>query len=89
MPATSSRLGTSSVLGIPVLTLIAVVVLVVVGYYLYTARGGRELYAIGSDPDAAELYGLPVTPPGARRVRPQRRARRAGRRRCTPPATAP
>ena len=32
----------------------------VVGYYLYTARGGRELYAIGSDPDAAELYGLNV-----------------------------
>ena len=31
-----------------------------VGYYLHTARGGRELYAIGSDPDAAELYGLPV-----------------------------
>ena len=25
-----------------------------------TARGGRELYAIGSDPDAAVLYGLPV-----------------------------
>ena len=31
-----------------------------VGYYLRTARGGRELYAIGSDPDAAVLYGLPV-----------------------------
>ena len=31
------------------------VVLAVVGYYLYTHRGGRELYAIGSDPDAAVL----------------------------------
>ena len=29
-------------------------------YYLRTARGGRELYAIGSDPDAAHLYGLNV-----------------------------
>ena len=36
------------------------VVLGLVGYYLHTARGGRELYAIGSDPDAAVLYGLPV-----------------------------
>ena len=27
---------------------------------MYTARGGRELYAIGSDPDAAVLYGLKV-----------------------------
>ena len=35
-------------------------VVVVVGYYLHTARGGRELYAIGSDPDAAVLYGLNV-----------------------------
>ena len=34
--------------------------LALVGYYLHTARGGRELYAIGSDPDAAVLYGLHV-----------------------------
>ena len=65
---------------IPLLTILALVVLAVVGYYLYTARGGRELYAIGSDPDAAVLYGLPGTPPRARRVRAQRRARRARRR---------
>jgi len=44
----------------PVLTLVALVVLVAVGYYLHTARGGRELYAIGSEPDAAVLFGLPV-----------------------------
>ncbi len=54
------ELGTRSVLSIPILTIVAAVVLGVVGYYMYTARGGRELYAIGSDPDAAELYGLRV-----------------------------
>lgn len=53
-------LGTQQVLTIPVLTIIAVAVVAAVGYYLHTARGGRELYAIGSDPDAAELYGLPA-----------------------------
>jgi rhamnose transport system permease protein len=60
MPREFLRLGTASVLGIPVLFLFAVAVLIVVGYYLYSHRGGREMYAIGSDPDAAILYGLPV-----------------------------
>ncbi|WP_028642827.1 ABC transporter permease [Nocardioides sp. URHA0020] len=54
-------LGTKQILTIPVLTIIGLVALGLTGYYLYTARGGRELYAIGSDPDAAVLYGLPVT----------------------------
>ncbi|QAY71706.1 ABC transporter permease [Xylanimonas protaetiae] len=53
-------LGTKTLASIPVLTMIAVVVLAAVGYHLHTARGGRELYAIGSDPDAALLFGLPV-----------------------------
>jgi rhamnose transport system permease protein len=60
LPSSFSDLGTKQVLSIPVLTLIAALVLVVVGYVLRTARSGRELYAIGSDPDAAVLYGLSV-----------------------------
>lgn len=60
MPDAFGRLGTQSVLGLPILFLVALVVLAAVGYYLHTARGGREMYAIGSDPDAAVLYGLPV-----------------------------
>ncbi len=60
MPRDFLALGTKSILSIPVLTIIALVVLVIVGYYMYAHRGGRELYAIGSDPDAAVLYGLPV-----------------------------
>jgi rhamnose transport system permease protein len=60
-PEGFNKLGTGSILSIPVVTIIALIVMAVVGYYLRTARGGRELYAIGSDPDAAKLYGLPVT----------------------------
>lgn len=60
MPRDFLQLGTRSVLGLPVLFLIAVVVLALVGYYLRSHRGGRELYAIGSDPEAAVLYGLRV-----------------------------
>nr|WP_221420897.1 ABC transporter permease [Conyzicola lurida] len=61
MPKPFLALGTQSILFIPVLTIIAVVVLIVAGWYMRNQRGGRELYAIGSDPDAANLYGLGVT----------------------------
>ena len=60
LPQSFNDLGTRQLLTIPVLTLIGFLVLAVVGYYLHTARSGRELYAIGSDPDAAVLYGLPI-----------------------------
>jgi len=46
--------------GIPDIA-IAVAVLIGLGaYYLRTFRSGRDLYAIGSNPDAARLAGLPV-----------------------------
>ena len=60
MPRDFLALGTKQILTIPLLTIIALIVLAAVGYYLWTARGGREMYAIGSDPDAAVLYGLDV-----------------------------
>jgi rhamnose transport system permease protein len=61
MPKPFLALGTQSILYIPVLTIIAVVVLVAAGWFMRNQRAGRELYAIGSDPDAANLYGLNVT----------------------------
>lgn len=61
MPKDFLALGTSSVLSIPLLTIIALIVLVAAGWYMRNTRGGREFYAIGSEPAAAELYGLRVT----------------------------
>jgi len=61
MPGDFLALGTKTLLYIPVLTIIAVVVLIAAGWYLRNQRAGRELYAIGSDPAAAHLYGLKVT----------------------------
>jgi rhamnose transport system permease protein len=61
LPSGFLSLGTDQLLTIPLLTIVALLVVAAVGYYLHTARGGRELYAIGSDPDAATLFGLPVT----------------------------
>jgi len=61
MPKEFLALGTGQVLFVPILTIIAVIVLVAAAWYLRNQRGGRELYAIGSDPAAANLYGLKVT----------------------------
>jgi rhamnose transport system permease protein len=52
--------GSGSVLGVPNLTLIALVVLAFAGYAMRNLRSGRELYAIGSNPDAARLAGIPT-----------------------------
>jgi rhamnose transport system permease protein len=60
MPSGFLRLGTRAVLGVPVLTLFAVAVLLIAGYYLRSFRSGRELYAIGSEPAAARLSGIRV-----------------------------
>nr|WP_254431355.1 ABC transporter permease [Agromyces sp. Marseille-P2726] len=61
LPRDFLALGTGQVLFIPILTIIALVVLIVAGWVMKNSRAGREFYAIGSDPDAAELYGLRVT----------------------------
>ena len=61
LPADFRAVGTGQFLSIPLLTLIAFVVLIAAAWYMRNLRGGRELYAIGSDPGAAELYGLQVT----------------------------
>ncbi|MDN3497241.1 ABC transporter permease [Planococcus sp. APC 4015] len=60
LPNEFRGLGTDQLLGIPILTIIAVVVLIAAAWYLRNIRGGREFYAIGSDPAAAHLYGLKV-----------------------------
>jgi ribose/xylose/arabinose/galactoside ABC-type transport system permease subunit len=60
MPDSFLRIGSSSVLGIPVLPIIAAGVMLVVGYAVRSYRAGRELYAIGSNPDAATLAGIRV-----------------------------
>ncbi|MGQ4513297.1 ABC transporter permease subunit [Streptomyces sp. DW26H14] len=54
------RLGSGSVLGVPYLPLIAVALLALTTYFLRSYRAGREMYAIGSNPEAARLAGIPM-----------------------------
>jgi rhamnose transport system permease protein len=54
------RIGTTGFGAVPLLAVFALVVLLVAGDLLRSYRGGRELYAIGSEPDAARLSGIPI-----------------------------
>lgn len=60
LPDAYSRLATGTVLGVPVLALIALVLLAALSVYLKQFRPGREYYAIGSNPEAARLAGINV-----------------------------
>jgi rhamnose transport system permease protein len=60
LPDAFSRIATGSLLGVPTLVLIALAVLVAMAIYLRQYRGGREHYAIGSNPEAARLAGIRV-----------------------------
>lgn len=59
-PAAFGNLSIDTILGFPIITLIAIAVIAVLAIVLGFTRGGRDLYAIGSDPDAARLFGIPV-----------------------------
>ena len=58
LPDSFLNLGTDSILGVPILVIIALVVLLAVGQWLRDYRAGRELYAIGSNPEGARLAGV-------------------------------
>jgi rhamnose transport system permease protein len=58
LPGGFLSIGTGTVAGVPTIALFTIVVLVAVGFGLRNYRAGRELYAIGSNPDAARLAGI-------------------------------
>lgn len=60
LPGAFLDFGTATVLGIPWLIVVAAVVVGLAGTFLRSHRAGRELYAIGSEPDAARLAGIAV-----------------------------
>ena len=58
LPDSFLGIGTGTILGIPTLALIALVVVLLVGQWMRDYRAGRQLYAVGSNPDAARLAGV-------------------------------
>ena len=55
-----TQIPRATVLGIPYLAIAIAVVIGIGAYYLRSFRSGRELYAIGSNPEAARLAAIPV-----------------------------
>lgn len=60
IPQGYQRVGYETVLGVPWLFLIVAAVVAAAGYAMRSFRAARDLYAIGSNPDAAELAGIPI-----------------------------
>jgi rhamnose transport system permease protein len=60
LPAAFLDIPKATVIGIPDLAIAVAIVIGIGAYYLRSFRSGRELYAIGSNPDAARLAGIPV-----------------------------
>ncbi len=50
--------ATHTILGIPVFVLVAIVIVVVVALILRSTRFGRQLYAVGSNAEAAAILGI-------------------------------
>lgn len=58
MPASFKGIATGSVLGINNLILIAIVVYIIAACFVSHTRTGRRIYAVGSNPDSAEVSGI-------------------------------
>ena len=64
VPGPINFMGLNTFFGIPYLFIVAIVLMVIVGFVMKRIRSARDLYAIGSNLAASELVGIPV----ARRV---------------------
>jgi rhamnose transport system permease protein len=60
LPNSFIEIPKANVLGVPYLAIVIAVVIGAGAYYLRSFRSGRDLYAMGSNPEAARLAGIPV-----------------------------
>ena len=58
LPPEFRQFGTTPFLTVPLLLIVALIVVLLVGWFMTNRRSGRDLYALGSNPDAATLFGL-------------------------------
>jgi rhamnose transport system permease protein len=60
LPNTFNKIGYGTLAGVPYLAIIAIVAVGIATYAMRSFRTARDFYAIGSQPDAARLAGIPV-----------------------------
>ena len=61
MPESFVSIATSKVLGINMLIFIAIVIYIIAFYFINHTRTGRQIYAVGSNPDSAKVSGISQT----------------------------
>jgi len=59
LPSGFTHIARTDILGIPVFVLVTVAVVVVGTLLLRSTRFGRQIYAVGSNPEAAAILGIP------------------------------
>ncbi len=59
LPEGFTHMARTDILGIPVFVLVTIGVVVVGSLLLRSTRFGRQVYAVGSNPEAAEILGIP------------------------------
>jgi ribose transport system permease protein len=60
LPPMLIQLATGTILGIPIDIVFLAVLYVAAWWYFAHTKGGRTIYAIGSNPEAARVAGLPI-----------------------------
>ena len=58
LPASFKMLAKGTPLGLPNMVIIAILFAIAVYYFLNYTRTGRDIYAVGSNPDAAQMAGI-------------------------------
>lgn len=58
MPESFKHIATGSILGINNLIFIAIIVFISAYYFVNHTRTGRQIYAVGSNPESAEISGI-------------------------------
>jgi rhamnose transport system permease protein len=58
MPQSFKAIATSRILGINTLVFIAIIIYVIFYYFVNYTRTGRQIYAIGSNPESARITGI-------------------------------
>ncbi|MCR4431542.1 MAG: ABC transporter permease [Tepidanaerobacteraceae bacterium] len=60
MPESFKQMTRTSIFGIDFLIFIAILVYIVFYYFIYYTRTGRQIYAVGSNPEAAHITGINI-----------------------------
>jgi rhamnose transport system permease protein len=58
LPPGYANLATDTVLGVPAFVIVAIVIVAAVGLMLWKTRFGRQIYAVGSNAEAAAILGI-------------------------------